>query len=229
MTVAQLTEVDRGVRDTVLAQLEWDPEVDANAIGVSAKDRVVTLTGYVNSYAAKLAAERSAKRVRGVRAVANDIHVRPMLDHSDPDIAKEAVWALDWRGTVPDTVQVAVHNGHITLTGTVSRPYQQAEAERAVRRVKGVRGIFNHIQVNPGAAVRDVHHRITQALQRTADLDARKITVTVTGEIATLGGTVTTWLQRDVAEHAAMAAPGVARVDNHIEVEPVTEPVDELC
>jgi len=229
MTVALLTDTDRRVRSMVLAQLEWDPAVDATGIGVAAKDRIVTLTGYVDTYTGKLAAERTAKHVRGVRGVANEIQVRPMLERSDPEIAKEAIWALDWRGTIPDNVQVAVHNGHITLTGRVSRPYLHTEAERAVRRVKGVRGVFNHIEVVPDAAIRDVRQRIAKALHRNADLDARHIDVEMTGDIATLSGTVTTFLQRDLAEQAALAAPGVARVENHIEVEPGVEPVDELC
>jgi osmotically-inducible protein OsmY len=213
----------------VLAQLEWDPAVDATGIGVAAKDRVVTLTGYVDTYAGKLAAERAAKHVLGVRGVANEIQVRPMLERPDPEIAKEAIWALDWRGTIPENVQVAVHKGHITLTGRVPRPYLHVEAERAVRRIKGVRGVFNHIEVVPDAAIRDVRQRIATALHRTADIDARHIDVEVIDDIATLTGVVTTLLQRDFAEHAALAAPGIARVENRIQVQPVTEPVDELC
>ena len=229
MTVAQLNTFDRRTRDTVLQQLEWDASVDASAIGVAAKDSVVTLTGYVDAYAEKLAAERVAKGVRGVRAIANDIEVRPMLGRTDADIASDAVRALEARGTVPFNVQLAVHNARITLTGRVRRLFHKTEAEKAVRRVKGVLGIFNHIDVANDEIARDVRHRIIDALHRHADLDPRQIFVTVEGNVVTLAGTVTTWFQRETAERAAADAPGVACIENHIAVMPPVEPVDELC
>jgi osmotically-inducible protein OsmY len=229
MTTANLSNTDKLTRDAVLQQLDWDPAVDASAIGVTAQDGVVTLTGFIGSYAGKLAAERAAKRIRGVRAVANDIDVRPMLARTDADIAADAVRALDLRETVPDNVQVVVHSGRITLTGKVGFLFQAQEAEKAVRHIAGIRGIFNHIDVATGAVVRDVRHRINEALHRSADLDARRITVDIEGGVATLTGTVATWLQYEAAERAAIGAPGITRVDNRIVVEPAVEPIDEMC
>ena len=161
MTTASITGTDVHVRNAVVRQLDWDPEVDAGAVGVSAHDGVVTLTGFVDSYAEKLAAERVAKRVRGVRGVANDITVRQMVGRTDADIAHDAVLALKGRPALADTVQVAVHRGHITLTGQVEWLLQKEGAERAVKHVRGLLGVFNHITVKPRSGQRDVqppHH-----------------------------------------------------------------------
>ena len=228
MSTATLTDLDVQVRDRVLHQLEWDPEVDASGVGVTAKNGVVALTGYIDTYSGKLAAERAAKRVRGVRGVANDIDVRLKLGRADADIAQDAVRALDLRGTVPATVQAVVHDGHVTLTGKARWLYQARDAEKAVRHIKGVRGVFNHIEVAAGALARDVRHRIVQALHRSADLDARHVSITVHGGVATLAGSVTTWHQRETAEQAAANAPGIVRVQNEIQVEPIAT-VDEIC
>ena len=228
MSTATLTELDVRVRDHVVKQLDWDPEVDASAIGVTAKNGVVTLTGYIDTYSGKLAAERAAKRVRGVRAVANDIDVRLKIGRTDADIARDAARALDFRATIPVGVQVVVHDGHISLTGKAGWLFQAREAEKAVRHIKGVRGVFNHIEVAGGGVTHDVRHRIVQAFHRHADLDARHISITVSGGVATLTGSVATWQQRDAAERAASSAPGITRVNNEIRVEP-TEPVDDMC
>ena len=228
MTTAHLTANDTRVRDSVVRQLEWDPEVDASAIGVAAKDRAVTLTGYVDTYAGKLAAERAAKRVRGVRAVANDIEVRPKLDRTDADIAADAVRSLELRSTVPENVQAAVHHGHVTLTGKAMWEFQRRDAEKAVRHIRGVRDVINRIELAPMAVDRDVRHRIVEALHLSADLDARHIVANVTGDLVILSGNVGTWLQRDIAERAAGNAPGIRRVDNRITVEPAADDV-EIC
>jgi osmotically-inducible protein OsmY len=232
MTTATATGTDIRVRGAVVRQLDWDPEVDASAIGVSASDGVVTLTGFVDSYAEKLAAERVAKLVRGVRGVANDITVRLMVGRTDPDIAHDAIVCLKTR---PDlsTVQVAVHHGHLTLTGQVEWLLQREAAEHAVKHIRGLLGIFNHITVKPRAAQRDVQRRIVAALHHHADLDARQITVTVRDDTVILTGTAGTWMQRDEAERAAGSAPGIARVDNQIVVVPDephdVESIDEMC
>ncbi len=219
MTTATLTVADVRVRDAVLWQLEWDPEVDASAVGVAAKNGAVTLTGFIDSYAGKLAAERAAKRVHGVRAVANDIEVRLRLERTDPDIAQDAARILELRGTLPGGIQVVVHSGHVTLTGTVDWLFQKQSAEDAMRHIRGVRGVLNYISVTPRAAVRDVRHRIVKALHQTADVDARHVTVTVSGDTATLTGAVGSWPQRDSAERAAANAPGICHVDNRIVVQ----------
>jgi osmotically-inducible protein OsmY len=216
------------MKDAVMRQLDWDPEVDATAIGVTAKDGAVTLTGYVGTYMGKLAAERAAKRVRGVRAVANDIEVRLKLDRVDADIAADVVRALELCSTVPDTVQATVHHGHVTLTGKVNWIFEKRQAEKVVRHVRGVRDVINYITIAPGAVARDVRHRIVEALHRNANLDSRNITVDVSGDVAILTGTVKTWLQRESAERAASDAPGISRVENRIAVESRGD-FDELC
>jgi osmotically-inducible protein OsmY len=215
----------------VLRQLEWDPEVDAGAIGVAAKGGSVTLTGLIGTYSGKLAAERAAKRVRGVRAVANDIEVRLKLERTDSDIAADVVRALELRSTVPDTVQAAVHGGHVTLTGRVNWLFQKLDAEKTLRQIRGLRGVVNHITVAPRAVELDVRHRIVEALHRNANIDARHITVTISGDRAILTGDVGTWLQRESAERAAADAPGIAHVENRIAVEPPSLDAvpDEIC
>lgn len=147
MSTGMLDQTDVLVRDAVMLQLQWDAEVDASAIGVTAQDGVVTLTGYIDTYAGKLAAERAAKRALGVRGVANDLQVRLRLERTDTDIARDAVRALEHASVLPEPVQAVVHSGHITLTGTVSSPFQRAAAEETVRHVRGVRRVVNRIQV----------------------------------------------------------------------------------
>ena len=233
MSTATLTDTDVRVRDAVMRQLDWDPEVDASAVGVSVRNGAVTLTGFIDTYSGKLAAERAAKRVHGVRAVANDIGVRLRLDRTDPDIAEDAAYALRLRSAIPENVQAVVHNGHITLTGNVDWLYQKESAEKAVRHIRGVREVLNYITVAPKAAVRDVRLRIVKGLHQNADVDARHITVTVSGGKATLTGTVGTWLQRDSAERAAANAPGIVDVDNRIVVQSFhdskVDDWDEIC
>lgn len=232
MTTASVTGTDIRVRGAVVRQLDWDPEVDASAIGVSACDGVVTLTGFVESYAEKLAAERVAKLIRGVRGVANDITVRQMGGRTDADIAHDAIACLKTR---PDLgiVQVAVHHGHLTLTGQVEWLLQREAAEHVVKHIGGLLGIFNHITVKPRAVHRDIQRRVVAALHHSADLDARQIKVTVQNDVVILNGTVGTWMQRDAAERAAGGAPGITRVDNQIAVAPAepheVEPIDEMC
>lgn len=233
MTTAALTGTDVRLRDDVIRQLDWDREVDDSAIGVAAKDGVVTLTGFIDSYAGKLAAERAVKRARGVRAVANDIVVRLKVDRTDADIAADAAGALTLRPGIPEGVQAAVHNGHVTLTGRVEWLVQRENAEEAVRHIRGVRGILNYIDVAPQTTERDVRRRIMQALHRNADLDARHIDVAVSDNIVILTGTVGSWFQREAAERGAGSAPGIRRVDNRIIVQPTEPygpgPLDEIC
>lgn len=227
MSTTTMTENDRRVRDNVVRQLDWDPAFDASGIGVSARDGVVTLTGYVDTYAGKLAAERAAKRVRGVRGIANDVEVRLKLGRTDPDIASDAVHALRLRATVPGAIQVMVHDGHITLTGEAKSLFVAREAEEAVRHIAGVRGVFNHVDVSPDALEHDVTRKIVEALHREADLDARQLSVTVANGVATLSGSVRSWPQRETAERAAAHAAGIRRVVNEVVVE--AEDIDEIC
>ena len=230
MTIATMTDRDIRVRDAVQQQLEWDSEVDASAIGVAAREGSVVLTGYIDSYAGKLAAERAAKRVRGVRAVANDVEVRLKLGRTDADIARDAAHALDLCASIPRGVQAAVHDGHVTLTGTVALPFQKKYAEKVIRHIRSVRGVLNHLALAPRAVERDVHHRINAALHRDANLDARLIAVKLDGNTATLTGSVRTWLQRESVERAVADGPGITTVLNHLTVEPVeSDDAYEIC
>ena len=233
MTTAALTGTDVRLRNSVVRELDWDREVDDSAIGVAAKDGVVTLTGFIDSYAGKLAAERVAKRVRGVRGVANDITVRLKVDRTDPDLAADATRALRLRPEIPEGVQVVIHQGRVTLTGKVEWLLQKTCAEVAVEHIRGVRGVLNHIEVSPKTTLRDVRRHIVQALHRNADLDARHIDVSVTGNVVSLTGSVGSWSQRDAAERGAGSAPDIRHVDNRITVVPSEphefEPPDEIC
>jgi osmotically-inducible protein OsmY len=229
MTTATLTGTDVRLRNFVVRELDWDPDVDAGAIGVAAKDGVVTLTGFVDTYAGKLAAERVAKRVRGVRAVANDVTVRLTVERTDADIAADAAAALKLLTTVADKAQITVHHGHVTLTGKVQWLTQRQSAEAAIHHIPGVRAVVNYIEVSPKPALRDVHRRIVAALHRNADIDARNVRVDVAGDVVTLMGTVVSWPERDAAERGAAGAPGIRRIDNRILVAPAAlDDVDEF-
>lgn len=229
MSTATLTEKDVRLRDAVVQQLEWDPAVDASGIGVTARSGAVTLTGAINTYAGKLAAERAVKRVSGVRAVANDLAVTLAAGRTDADIAADAATILKLHHEVPDSVQATVHHGHVTLTGTVDWHYQRIQAEKAVRFIRGVRHVVDRMTVVPRAAGRDLRRHIAEALYRNATLDAKRIEVTVTGSVAHLRGTATSWLQRDAAERAAYDSPGITMVDNHIVVDPPNDDTCEIC
>lgn len=220
MASLTLSEYDRRTRTAVASQLEWEPEVDATGITVDAHDGAVALAGSVGSYAGKLAAERAAKRVRGVRAVANELKVRLAVPRDDGEVALDAAQALALRPDIPPTIQVFVHDGHLVLTGTVPWLYHRTAAELAVRHIPGVVELTNRITVRPLASQQDVRRRITDALHRMADIDARRLNVVVRESTATLTGSVRSWPQRDAVERAAAAAPGIAHVENLIEVDP---------
>jgi osmotically-inducible protein OsmY len=215
-----LTMVDERLKTTVSNQLVWDPEVDATLVGITAKDGIVTLSGYIDTYAGKLAAERAARRVYGVRAVVNELEVKLSREQIDPDLAEAALDALKNRIDVPLGLGVTVRDGFITLTGTVEWMHQKAGAERAVKYLRGVRGVDNRITLKPKVSPQDVQKKITEALHRHADLDARRIHVEAEGSKVILTGRVGSWIDKDEAQRAAWAAPGVFAVENRIEIVP---------
>lgn len=223
---------DTDLRQDIIDELVWEPSIDAAAIGVAVEDGVVTLSGHAPSFAEKWAAEHVAKRVAGVRAVANEIAVRlpGASARSDSEIARAALNALEWDVWVPDKhITVAVSDGWITLEGTVDTQHQRLAAQRAVRALTGIQGVTNLITITPTVQPADVSTKITGALQRSAVLDARQIQVATHGAKVVLSGTVRTWAERATAERAAWAAPGVAEVDNQINVQPAPRCKDRLA
>ena len=214
-------ESDALLREAVIRQLEWDPQVTSKDINVSAGDHVITLTGFVHTYAEKYAAEKAAQGVYGVKAVANDIDVKPKGGHTDPEIARDVVHAMKINVMVPDTeIRAIVNDGFVTLEGTAEWDFQRRSAEACARNVAGVKGVMNHIAVKPRVSTGAVSARIEEALRRNAELDARRITVTTQDSKVHLYGSVRSWFEREEAERAAWAAPGVAEVFDHISIVP---------
>ncbi len=220
MATATLTRTDEEIQQAVLAELKWDARIQPNEIGVSVKDGVVTLTGWVDSFLKKWDAEEAAHRVAGVKAVANEIEIRLATERTDADIAAAAVHALEWDAFVPPgKVQVTVSKGWITLRGEVEWQYQKNDAERVVRRLAGVKGVTNLIEVKPRVTPSDLKKKIENALVRNAQLDASKITVEIQGSKAILRGTVRSWAEKQQAEQTAWSAPGITEVENRITLE----------
>jgi len=215
---------DEEIQRDVLKELEWDPEVEPTDVGVEVDDGVVTLTGTVESYPMKWAAERAAHRVLGVKAVANDIKVKLPFSsqRDDTDIAKAAASALAWDTQVPhDRIKVTVRDGWVTLEGNVDWHFQKEAAERDVRSLVGVKGVTNSITVSARKVSPDkVKAEIEEALKRSAELEASRIDVrTIDGKVI-LSGTVRSWAEREEAEDAAWATEGVSDVENRITVSP---------
>ena len=214
-------KTDSELQRDVMDELAWEPSVDAAEIGVSVENGVVILNGTVKSLAEKWTAERVTQHVEGVRAVTDELVVKLAGDsqHTDADIARAAVNVLDWNTSVPPSrVKVLVQNGWITLEGSVEYHFQKMAADNAVRHLKGVRGVSNLIAVNPRVSAGDVIHAIKKALHRAAQVDAEKISVEASAGKVILRGNVRTWTEREEAERAAWAAPGVTNVQNDIQI-----------
>jgi osmotically-inducible protein OsmY len=210
---------DKLIRQDVIDELDFEPSIDAANIGVAVENGIVTLTGHVGTYAQRVAAEKAVRRVRGVRGVVEEMKVRLAGETPprDEDLAQRAVQMLDWSATVPKkTVQVQVQDGWVTLTGQVEWQYQKEEAYRSIRRLAGVAGIINKIEVAPKASAPQVQSKIEAALKRNAELEANAIKVTVKDAKVTLEGKIHAWYERELAENAAWSAPGVRAVEDRL-------------
>lgn len=215
------------LRQDILDELEYEPSIDATNIGVTVDDGVVTLTGHVHSFAEKHTAERVAQRVKGVRAIAEEIVVRLPENKkaADDEIASRVVKILGWGSAIADLkdIKVKVENGYVTLDGTVEFHFLRTAAESLVRRLTGITGIDNRLRIRPVTDVLDIRHGIREALKRNAEIEAENIDVEVSGSHVTLNGKVQSRHERAVAERAAWSARGVTAVEDHLIIE---EPLD---
>lgn len=213
---------DIQLQNDVLAELKWDPIVNATDVGVIVKDGVVTLTGHLASYAEKYAAERAAQRVSGVKALAIELTVRlpASYERTDADIAMTAESAIEWNAIVPrDKIHPMVEKGWITLIGEVDWDYQRRAAEAAVRNLLGVKGVTDLVKITPTISVSDINTKIHDALSRRACIEANRIEISVDGSKVTLQGSVQSWAERAAAVGAAWSAPGVSTVVNNLHVD----------
>ena len=210
---------DKKLKQDVIDELNFEPSVDAADIGVAVEDGIVTLTGHVPTYAQKSTAEEVVRRVKGVKGIAEEIEVRPLGtgQTADDEIAKRAVSTIGWISSIPEgAVQVKVQKGWVTLTGSVDWQYQRAAAADAVRALGGVLGVSNKIEIKEYASTADIGKRIEDALKRNAEVEAKAISIKVTGSTVILEGKVRAWSERNAAVRAAWSAPGVRSVDSRI-------------
>lgn len=212
---------DRELRQDVIAELDFDPSFDSADIGVAVEAGVVTLSGHVSSYMEKLAAERAAWRVKGVKAIAQDIQVRLPMDSktNDDELARRALDILSWSVSMPvHPVRVTVEDGVLTLAGKAEWKYQRDAVESAVRRLAGLKGVVNDIEVEPKADPGDIRERIASALRRHADVEAARIDVAVQDGRVSITGNVDNWDERRAVQQAAWASPGVRVVEDHLRI-----------
>lgn len=214
-------KTDNQLQRDVMAELEWEPSVTHSDIGVSVKDGVVALSGFVPNYAEKLAAEKATRRVSGVHAIAEEIKVRYPFEPktSDSEVARRILDIFSWDAVIPnDKINVKVEKGWVTLSGSVDWRFQADAARRAAGKIHGVVGVSDLIEVHKLPAASDVRERIVAAFKRSADVDSGTITVFTEGNKVILNGKVHGWHERNVAENAAWAAPGVTKVEDNLVV-----------
>jgi osmotically-inducible protein OsmY len=212
---------DKMLRDAVIAQLDFEPEVNPAGIGVAAEDGVVTLSGSVDDYAQKVAAEKAVKRIFGVKGLANELLVRMVSERTDTDIAKDAIYLLECDvHFLGGKIMVTVEDGLLTLEGTVEWNFQKVAAEKAMQCIRGVKAVANLIEVAPAASPANIQKGIEETLRRSAEVDARQIKATTRDHPAVLSGNVRSWSEGEEAERAAWLVAGVVRVGDLIIVEP---------
>jgi len=212
---------DAVLQHDVMAELKWEPSVNAAHIGVEVKNGIVTLTGYVDSYSEKWAAEQAALRVYGVKALTVELEVNlpGFSKRNDLDIAISAENVLRWSTDIPEgVVKIVVENGWITLTGELEWQYQQRTALTALRHIVGVKGISNKMSIKPVLSSSPNKVEVEAALKRTSKNETHNIHVNVQGSDVTLTGTVHSWFDRDLARYCAWNTPGVHKVIDNIEV-----------
>ncbi|TCR76651.1 BON domain-containing protein [Rhizobium sp. BK376] len=212
---------DLQIRQDVLDELEFDPRIDAANIGVSVDDGIVTLSGHVKNYADKLAAETAAQRVKGVRAIAEEIEVRlpAQKKRADDEIAARALDIIAWDTALPEgAIEVKVQKGWVTLSGEVRWHFQRMAAQNAVQKLSGVSGVINLLTIRPQPTAADVKGKIEQALRRRAESELDGIEIDVADKTVVLKGGVRTWSEKALAEQAAWSVPGVSVVDSHLQI-----------
>ncbi len=218
--ISERTDLD--IQRDVLDELDWDSRIRPNEVGISVKDGIVTLSGTVDSFAMRWAAEEAALRVVGVKAVANELEVElpSAAERTDTELAQAALAALKWDADVrAEGLEVVVTHGWVTLRGVVDVQFQREEAERIIRRLVGVKGVINVLSVRASSpAMKDIKQRIERALLRNAETDAQRISVEVQGNKVILHGTVRSYAERRAAEGSAWSAPGIREVENRIAV-----------
>jgi osmotically-inducible protein OsmY len=213
---------DMQIQRDVMDELKFEPFLNASEIGVAVKNGVVTLSGIVDTYSKKLAAEKAAKKVAGVKAVAEDIQVgmSPVSSKTDAEIAENVIKALQWSSAIEEEkIKIKVENGNVIMDGEVEWDYQRSNAQRVIENLTGVRSVQNLVTLKPKVTNTDIKEKIKAALHRSATIDSGRIFVDVLGTIVILHGVVRSFAEKDDAEKAAWAAPGVTAVESHVEIE----------